>query len=794
MTTKKMTYQIKKVGVLGAGIMGSSIAGLLAGCDFEVLLLDCTNELTQAAAKRLQTSKPPLIYSATDLSKIKVGNYDHDIEKLTHCDWIIEAVLEKADLKQKIYQRIEPYLRADTIVSSNTSGLGWHILTKNLSDGFKQRFLITHFFNPPRYLKLVEIVAGPKTETKSIKAITELCENRLGKGVVLAKDTPNFVANRIGVTHVMDVMHLTLENKWPIEAVDKVLGPATGRPKSAIFRTADLVGLDTLTYVAENILKGCPDDEMLRRLRIPNYLLQMIAKNLLGQKTGSGFYKKDPKTKEILSMDLETLTYRAQEKFSAPSLKQAKDILDPQERIKQVVLADDEAGKIAWTTISRMLTYAANRLPEIADNIYTIDRAMRWGFNWSLGPFETWDALGVKKVCAKLEKQGTEIPELAQKILLANKDSFYTFQASKRLFFDLQTQNYLPEPDQEKITILKNLGSSEKIVAQNSSASLYDLEDGIFCCAFHAKMNAIDGDIITMINQALDLTEKQGQGLIIANQEENFSVGANLLLILMLAEQNNWEELEKVVRGFQATTQRIRFSEKPVVVVPFGLTLGGGYEICVAAPKRQAAMETYLGLVETGAGLIPAGGGCKNLLLQMEKLLRETHLPKDQLWSSPVDGGPFPKVWLAFEKIAMAKVTSSAKEAKQWGMLNQDDGLSLDQDKLIFQAKQTLLELIPNYQPPKPREDICLPGKGGKMALINFMRDFKSRDMITDHDLVVGRKLAHILTGGDQPTMHKTTENHLLDLECEAFLGLCGLEKTKERMKHLLLTGKPLRN
>ncbi len=769
-----MPYQIKTVGVLGAGVMGSSIAGLLAGCNFDVLLFDI---------KYAPRPSPLLVYASTDLSKIQTTTYDDSLEQITSCDWIIETILERADLKQKIFKRIEPHLRADTIVSSNTSGLSWHLITNTLSATFTQRFLITHFFNPPRHMKLVEIIAGPETETKSLRAITEICERKLGKGVVFAKNTPNFVANRIGTTHILDVMHLAQENKWPIEAVDSVLGPATGRPKSAIFRTTDLVGLDTLTFVAENILKGCPEDEMLKRLRIPNYLLQMIAKNRLGQKTGKGFYKKDNQTKEILSIDINTLLYKPQEKFSSASLAQAKNILDPRKRIKHVVWADDEAGRIAWTSISRMLTYAANRIPEIADNIYTIDLAMRWGFNWILGPFETWDALGVKKVCAILEKQGAKIPELVQKLLSANQDSFYKFESTKRLYFDLPRQNYQLEPNQDKLIILNNFDQAEKIVCCRNSASIYDLEDGIFCCAFHSKMNAIDADSMTVLNQALDVTAKQGQGLLIGNQEQNFSIGANLKLIISLAEQNKWSELEDIVRKFQAINQRIRFFNKPIVAAPFGLTLGGGYELCLAAPKRHAAMETYLGLVEANIGLIPAGGGCKNLLLQMEKIC-----------SAPFTGGPFPKVRLCFENIAMCKVSSSAKHAKEKNLLNQDDPISLDKDKLIFDAKQTAVKLAQNYEPAQPKDDICLPGKSGKMALINFMRDFKAQGGISDHDLVIGRKLAHILTGGDKPTMHYSNEKHLLDLECEAFLGLCGLEKTKQRMKHMLITGKALRN
>lgn len=797
--------------------MGAGIAAHLAGCGVDCLLLDILppdkpensndlkwrNKFALAAIERIRTSKPSLIYRQKDVSRIQVGNFEDDLSKISECDWIIEVVLERADIKHKLYERIEPYLGNDAIVSSNTSGLGWSVLAEGRSQKFRRRFLITHFFNPPRYMKLLELVAGPDTDQRVVETVTRFCEDVLGKGVVCAKDTPNFIANRIGATHIMDVMHLTVENGWPIEAVDTVLGPATGRPKSAIYRTADIVGLDTLSFVADTCLKRCSGDEMLNRLKLPQHLAQMIAKNWTGQKAGQGFYKKDAATGAILSIDPSSLDYRPGIKFKTPSLGSVKDMQDVGEKLRTVVFADDQAGEIAWTSISRMIVYAANRVPEIANDIVSVDRAMRWGFNWALGPFETWDALGVKRVCERLEKEGRPVPQIVRELLGTGRESFYEMREGRCFYFDINSKQMEAE-EGVGATLVAPLGRLKPllplilkyldVVSKNSGASLLDLGDGVFCCEFHTKMNAIDADIISMIHQGLDRVEREGVGLLLANEGENFSVGANLLLILMTAQQGKWEDLDKIVREFQAAGQRMRFSPKPVMAVPFGMALGGGCELCLASSARHAAAETYIGLVEVGVGLIPAGGGCKNLLLQVEGIIRRMHRPTDNIWYAPDDAGPYPKVRWAFENIAMAKVSTSAKEAFDLGILAGDDKISPDRERLTAEAKKHLIEFAKTYEPPVKREDITLPGLGGKMAILSALREFKRQGRVTEHDMTVGEKLAHVLSGGDAPTTHKTTEDHILDLEREAFLSLCGMEKTQERMKQMLMTGKPLRN
>jgi len=805
-----MADQIKKIVVLGAGVMGGGIAAHLAGCGAKVLLLDCLpnqekdadignpllwrNKFALSAIERIKFSKPSLIYSADDISNIEPGNFEDDLNKLSDADWIIEAVLERVDIKQSLYKKIIPFIKSNAIISSNTSGIAWELLTKDMPLDFCKRFIITHFFNPPRYMKLVEVVSGRYTIPDFTKTILEFCEQNLGKGVIFAKDTPNFIANRIGVMHIMDVMHLILEKEWPIEAVDTVLGTPVGRPKSAIFRTADIVGLDTLLFVADTLAKRCTNDEMIDMARIPSYLMQMIAKNWTGQKAGQGFYKKDKETNQILAINPKTLDYKPSIKFRTPSLGRAKDIRDVKERINTVVWADDHSGEIAWEAISRMLAYSARRVPEISDDIVNVDKAMRWGFNWKLGPFETWDALGVEKICERLSKQGAEIPPIVKELLSSNENSFYKQDNNKRLYFDIISKKCLIEKGRDEILSLDNFRKQNLVIAKNSGASIIYIGDGVYCCEFHTKMNSIDADVISMIDKGIDLAEKDGVGLLIANQDEHFSVGANLLLVLMAAEEKRWSELEDFIKEFQRIAQRIRFSKKPVVSAPFSMTLGGGFEICLASAKKQAAAESYMGLVETGVGLIPAGGGCKNLILQMESILKETNSNERGFWCSPDDMGPFPKVQLAFERIAMATVSASAKDAQKLGLLTPHDSITLDNEKLIYEAKQDVIDLEKTYKTPVVREDITLPGNSGKQALINAINGYMDLGKITEHDAVIGNKLAHVLTGGDIEVAHKTNEQHILDLEREVFVSLCGMEKTRERMKYMLLNGKPLRN
>ncbi|MBI2974380.1 MAG: enoyl-CoA hydratase/isomerase family protein [Deltaproteobacteria bacterium] len=569
-----------------------------------------------------------------------------------------------------------------------------------------------------------------------MKEIADFLEEGLGKGVVYAKDTPNFIANRIGVHAVVTAFHKTAENNWPIEVVDQVMGVPCARPKSAIFRTADIVGIDTLALVAKN-----------SGIKLPAFVEEMVKRGWIGDKAGQGFYKRvrpevGSQKSEILVLDPKTMEYRPQQKIKTPSLGKAREISDPAERLRTVVLADDEAGKIAQPLVNESIAYAAEVADEIAHNIDEIDKAMRWGFNWELGPFEQRKAL----------------------------------------------DNTLP-------LIPSHQGRGEKkIVKTNSGADLTDLGDGVFACEFHTKMNAIDGDVIAMLNQAIDLVEKEGAGLVIGNDGANFSVGANLMMIFIAASNGQWDEIDRMIRAFQGVGQRIRFCKKPVVAAPFGMTLGGGAEITMAANYINAAAETYMGLVEAGVGLIPAGGGCKNLLLRMEERHKQAFHPKDKIWMAPDDGGPFPKVRDVFQTIAFAKVSASAKEAVKIGYMKSSDNITLDREKLIMSAKKRVLDIAKSYQPPASREDILLPGDGGKMALVNSIRQTRLKGDISDHDALIGEKLAHVLTGGDRQALHKTNEQHILDLEREAFMSLCGMEKTIARIQHMLSKGKPLRN
>lgn len=741
--------------MIGSGVMGSGIAAHLANCGIPSYLLD----VVPPDLEKIRKASPAHLYDADDIRLITVGLLDQNLEKLRECDWIIEAVTEKLDVKKNLYNKIKPYIRDSAWVSSNTSGLPLNELK------FRDKFCITHFFNPPRYLKLIEVVG-------EAKELVEFIEEKLGKGVVKAKDTPNFIANRIGVFHVYDCFHMTYEKNWPLSNVEKVMGPATLHPKSAAFRTCDLVGLDTLSLVAKTCYDGCKEDENRNRFKNPAFLDQMIAKGLVGAKVGQGFYKKDKETKEILAINLQTLEYGPQQKFRADSLGKVREMTEPAEKLRTVVFADDEAGQIAWPLMSNMLVYAANRVPEISDSIEDVDRALRWGFGWELGPFEMWDALGVPQVVERLQKEGRAVPKLVQEILKKG-GKFY------------------PKPN---LTFLKSRKANGGVVESNAGGSIVDLGDGVFCAEFQSKMNAIDGDVIETINKALARAEKEGLGVVITNEGENFSVGANLMLILLTAQQKDWKQLDYIVQEFQKTMQKIRFSPKPVVAAPFNLVLGGGCEVCLSAAHIEAHAETYMGLVEVGVGILPAGGGCKNMILRWEEKLTKPKSPQNMIWFSPLDGGVFPKVGKSFEMIAMGKVATSAKEGKKFGLLRKSDGVTLNRDNLTQAAKKKVLELAKNYQPPKMREDIQLPGRGGEVALVSGAHAFYLRGEISDHDMLIAKTVAHVLAGGDMPTIHYTSEQHILDLEREAFLKLCGEEKTQARMQHMLMNGKPLRN
>ena len=771
---------INKVAVIGSGVMGKGIAAHLANCGIPSLLLDLKREWVEKALADLPKARPALLYDAADLRLITPGTIDADLEKIRECDWIIEVIIEQLQPKQELYAKIEKLVKPGQIVSSNTSGISWTKLVEGRGAPFKQHFCITHFFNPVRYLKLVELVGGANTNPAVLQTMQTFLTDVLGKGVVFAKDTPSFIANRIGVHGMMVALHAVAEHGWRIEDVDRVLGPTLGRPKSAIFRTADIVGLDTIAHVARNTYEACPTDEARAIYRLPAFVEKMVQEKSLGQKSGKGFYFKTKNAvgeSTILTLDAATGAYREQGKLKTPSLGQAKNIDDLAERIRTVVWADDDAGKMAWPLISETLVYAANRVPEIADDFVSVDRAMQWGFGWELGPFATWDALGVRRVVERLEQEKRAVPMLVQQLLKRGNDAFYATASAK-----------------PTLHVLPLLKAQQRVVKQNDSASLIDFGDGVFCCEFHTKLNAIDEGVIGMLNDSLDYVVEHGVGLMIGNEGQNFCVGANLMLIFLEIQQKNWDRIEQIVRDFQAVCQRLRFSPKPVVAVPFGLALGGGCEIVLGAGHVRAAAETYIGLVELGVGLVPAGAGCKNMVLRAEAMCRAQRNPHDRIWMSPDDGGPFPKVKLAFEAIGYATVATSAKDAQRIGYLRATDCYTIDRDRLLADAKADVLALAKNYQPPQNRTDIMLPGQGGYLAAVNAVRQARALGALTDYDQLLGEKLAYILTGGNHPNLHKATEQEILDRECEVFLSLCGEERTLARIQHMLATGKPLRN
>ena len=810
--------QIKKVAVLGSGIMGSAIAAHLANAGIESYLFDMVpRELTDEHKKQgltendpkfrnhfalnalqnvLPKQKPSPVVEKRVLKKITPANYSDDLSKLSECDWIIEVVVERLDIKQKIYAQIEEYISDDTIVSSNTSGIPLASLIEGRSEKFQKNFLITHFFNPVRYMKLVEMVTSDKTDNEKACFMAGFLENTLGKGVVYAKDTPSFIANRIGVFGLLAVIHETIKTGLSVEAVDKITGPATGKPKSATFRTADLAGVDVASHVAKNNYESLPNDEAKEVLLIPEIMQTMLKNNWVGQKTGQGFYKKakdENGKKVILSLDLKTGEYKAQEKVRYDSLGAARNFEDTAEKIKFMVNAEDEAGVFAWNTTRDTLLYAANRIPEIANDIVNIDNGMKWGFNWELGPFEMLDAIGVQSFKDKALADGKDIPKIINLVLEKGDGVFYKSENGKNLYFDLASESYLEKPTRDSHIVLKTLRDQNRVIKSNTGASLIDLGDGVINVEFHTKMNAIDADIGDMINQAIDLVESDDsyKGIVISNDSQNFSVGANLMLLWMESQAKNWDNIEKMIVGFQDVCMRLKYSKKPVVGAPSGMALGGGCEILLGCDAIRAHVETYIGLVEVGAGLIPGGGGNKNLLLNIERGMLAKG-PKG--WAGKSDGGPFPKVQKTFETIGFAKVATSAHEGQKFGYLPFETKISMSRDALLFDAKNDVLEMAKTYEQPQPKEKIYVMGAGGRYAIESAIGGFLKQGLISEHDALIAKKLAFVLNGGNLPNQGFVTEQELLDIEREAFISLCGQEKTQARMQNLLMKGKPLRN
>jgi 3-hydroxyacyl-CoA dehydrogenase len=801
--------RIERAAVLGAGTMGAQIAAHLANAGVPTLLLDIVPRepsaeelargltldssavrdlIARAGLDGARKAKPAAFFTADHANLVTVGNFDDDLAKLKECDLVIEAVVENLQIKQSLFERVDQHRKPGSIVASNTSGIPIHLLAEGRSEDFRQHFLGVHFFNPPRYLHLVELIRTEWTKPEVSCSLFGFLDQRLGKGVVPAKDRPNFIANRIGTFGALHAIKTMIEDGYSIEEVDKITGPVIGRPKTATFRTFDLVGLDIFSHVIKNLYEALPEDDEREMFKAPEFLEKMVANQILGNKTKGGFYKKskgEGGKPEFLVLDTANLQYRAAAKVKLPTLDAAKNIEDTAERLRTLVWSKDRVGAFLWKTLARTLRYTANRIPEIADTVVEVDRAMRWGFSWELGPFEAWDALGLEKSIARLQDEGQSIPANVQAMIASGAKSFYKKENGQTYYYDFGSQQYLPLADPVGTIILKSLKDRTGVIKKNSGASLIDLGDGVACLEFHSKMNSIGGDTLQMVKTALTEVEKNFLGLVVGNQGQNFSVGANLMLMLLEAQEENWEELDLIGRYFQQATMSLRYSPKPVVVAPFQLVFGGGCEMVLHGDQVRAAAETYIGLVEVGVGIIPAGGGTKEMLVRA----------LDSIPKGLSDADPFPFVKRAFETIALAKVATSAEEARLLGFLRADDTVSMNADRLIADAKKEVLALAASgYVQPQQRTDILALGDAALATFKLGIHQMKRAGYISDHDALIGEKLARILTGGDLNHETRVSEQHLLDLEREAFLSLAGMRQTQDRIAHMLKTGKPLRN
>ena len=795
-----MNLQIKKVAVLGSGVMGSGIAAHLANIGIPVKLLDIVpreltgdeqkkgltledkqvrNRLAQTAIQKLLKQKPAPLTSKKNLSLIEAGNFEDDLPKIGDCDWIIEVVVERLDIKQSVFAQIDEYRKPGTIVSSNTSGISIEAMAEGRSEDFRKHFLGTHFFNPPRYLKLLEVIPTKDTDPEVLQAMKLFGEDVLGKGVVEAKDTPNFIGNRVGTYGLLVTVREMIERGYSVGEVDSVTGPLIGRPKSATFRTLDVVGLDTFAHVAKNVYDNVSNEEEKKVFEVPEFMTKMLENGWLGSKSGQGFYLK--KGKEILELDPSTLEYTERKKLKAPSLEMAKQEKGAARKLKALIYADDRVGELLWNVISPTLVYSAELLGEIADTIVAIDQAMKWGFGWQLGPFEIWDAIGVEKSVAKMEGEGVSVPVWVKEMIENGHTSFYKEGENGTIFY--MNGDYKEVAINEKAINLKQLKKQKGVIKKNSGASLIDLGDGVALLEFHSPNNAIGFDIIQMINYAVEEVEKNYKGLVIGNQGKNFCVGANLAMILMEVQDDNIFDVDMIIRQFQQAMMKIKYSRKPVVAAPHNMTLGGGAEICLPAARIQASTETYMGLVETGVGLLPGGGGNKELYIK--------HL--DNL----PNGVDFDLTQIAikvFETIATAKVSTSGEEARDNNFLNAADGVSINPDHQLYDAKQAVLALANTGYKAPIRKKIPVSGEPGYAALLLGAQTMLYSGYISEHDLKIAQKIAYVLAGGKVPYGTKVDEQYLLDLEREAFISLVQEAKSQARMQHMLVKGKPLRN
>ncbi len=797
--------RIHRVAILGAGTMGSRIAAHLANAGIPSFLLDIVppgvdgsrNKIAVAGLEAARKAKPAAFFEPSLASLVTPGNFEDDLKRVAEVDWIIEVVVEDLEIKRTLLRRVEQFRKPGTIITTNTSGLPVAKIAEGFSADFRKAWFGTHFFNPPRYMRLLEIIPTPDSDPALIEAVSIFSDIHLGKGVVLAKDTPNFIANRIGTFSVLNVMRLMQELDLTIEEVDALTGPAVGWPRSATFRTLDLVGLDILGHVVRNMTENVRDERS--DLRLPDFFRQMLEKKMLGDKTSGGFYKKKkgPGDDERLGLDWKTLEYRPRQKARFASLDTAKNVDDPAARIRTLLggSGKNKDEQFLWSALSDLWTYSANRIPEISDSLVEIDRAMRLGFNWELGPFELWDAAGVEATIARMTKEGRPVAKNAEKLLASGKKTWYeddSRAASGRAYFDFASGSYKPVSVPPGVWSVAAAKKSNGVVKKNSGASLVDLGDGVGCIEFHSKMNTLGSDIVQFVSQTL----KPGgagdnfEAFVIANDAPNFSVGANLVLLLLSAQEEEWDEVDLAIRAFQGMTQAIKFSPKPVVIAPFGMTLGGGVEMSLHAAARQPHAELYMGLVEVGVGLLPGGGGCKEMLLRAvdsASMIRP--------------GGRGESVELmeamkrAFEAIAMAKVSTSAQEARGLGLLSSSDRVTMNRDRVVTDAKQRALELLRSgYEPPQPRNDIPAPGENILAALKMGVHLMRQGEYITEYEVKIGTKVAEVLCGGNVTPGTPVSEQYILDLEREAFKSLSGERRTQERIQYTLKTGKTLRN
>ena len=801
-----MKRSVKKIAVLGSGIMGSRIACHFANIGVEVLLLDIVprellpdeqknnvspdsksvrNRIVNQALETALKSNPSPVFSKKVVNNITTGNFEDDMNGIASCDWIIEVVIERLDIKKSVYDQVEKYRKPGTLITSNTSGIPIHLMAEDRSEDFKAHFCGTHFFNPPRYLRLLEVIPTPQTKPEVVNFLMDYGDKFLGKTTVLCKDTPAFIANRVGVYSIMALLHLVEKMDLTVEEVDKFTGPALGRPKSATFRTTDVVGLDTMINVANGLYNNLPDDKAHDLFRLPGYVEKMQENKWLGDKTNQGFYKKvkdESGKSEILALDLKTFEYKPQQKIKSATLDATKAVENLRERMKVFAKGTDKAAEFFRTSFFGLFEYSSDRIPEISDELYRIDDAMRAGFGWELGPFEVWDAIGVKESLAAMQTYGNKPASWVTEMLEAGFTSFYTIDNGAKKYYDIPSKSYKAVPGTDAFIFLDNIRES-KTLWKNAGTTITDLGDGILNLEFHTKMNTIGGEVIQGINKAIDIAEKDFRGLVIGNDGANFSAGANIGMIFMAAVEQDWDEINIAIKMFQNTMMRVRYSSIPVVAAAHNLTLGGGCELCLHADFVQTNAETYMGLVEFGVGLIPGGGGTKEFTLRVSDEFKDGQVEQNILKDR-------------FLTIGMARVSTSGIEAFELGYLQKEKyAITMNRSRLISDAKEKAIEMADaGYTRPVQRKDIKVLGKSGLGIVYAGANSMYAGHYISEHDKKISEKLGYVMCGGDLSAPTLVTEQYLLDLEREAFLSLCGEKKTLERIQSILTKGKPLRN